>query len=387
MRQFFVVLVGMVLTTAPGIRAAEPKPRATLSTGGREVRIMKFSPDGKRLVVAAGRSYSPLRMIAFMVFDLLSKSFEQRRSGYYDQRITVLDVLTGKEIASIRVNEVDCLVLSPDGKMLAVGGNSTFRRRFVDVWDLSGIAPRQTARLRWDDFDNPLLSLAFSPDRKSLATAGKNVRLWDLRTETELRTIQKKEGVGASIGQVAFSPDGKLLAWATWTLDIPFFEKKRKTKVAGEVCLADVATGRKVITVDRGPFLIEGFAFSPNSKMLTIRTFGRGLQKESDSRMKETVWDITPPKGLVIRRQRTLKAFAIGALGGGETAQCDKLVAWNRSKGVVHLRESVTGKMLARFKAHSAGDVKVAFTPDGKILATGSNEIKLWNVAELIKLK
>jgi WD40 repeat protein len=351
---------------------------------------MEFSPDSKRLAAVEAKSSSTTRKMLHVLFDLLSKS-PRRRSGYHDQRIKILDVPTGKEIASIRVSEVDCLVFSPDGKMLAVGENYTFRRRFVYVWDLSGIAPRQTTRLWWDgDLDNNLSSLAFSPDGKSLATADENVKLWELRTEKVLRTFQKKTGRRTKIRQVAFSPNGKFLAWAAST-DIPFFLMKG---LAGEVCLGDVATGRKVLTVDQGSFLIRGLAFSQNGKILTFRTFTPDA-KGTDFRVQEKVWDVTQANGPVLRRRRALKVGDLAFVSLWKKAQSGHLVALlggvptSDGKNWISflLMDAVTGKTLATVKAKTSDIVELALSPDGKILATGGKEIKLWNVAELIKFK
>ncbi|MCP4816943.1 MAG: hypothetical protein GY888_30890, partial [Planctomycetaceae bacterium] len=56
-----------------------------------------------------------------------------------------------------------------------------------------------------------VMSVAFCPDGKTLATASrdKTVKLWDVATGKESATHQGHEGM---VYSVAFSPDGKTLA-------------------------------------------------------------------------------------------------------------------------------------------------------------------------------
>ena len=82
-------------------------------------------------------------------------------------------------------------------------------------------------------------SVAFSPDRKTLASASKDntIKLWNLQTQTEIKTLT---GHSNWVNSIAFSPDGKTLASASndktiklWNLQTP--EIKTLTRHSAEV--------------------------------------------------------------------------------------------------------------------------------------------------------
>ena len=70
-----------------------------------------------------------------------------------------------------------------------------------------------------------MLSVAFSPDGKTLASGGRdgNVKLWDVATERNTATHNEHFG---AVSSVAFSPDGKTLASGSWDKTINLWDLK-----------------------------------------------------------------------------------------------------------------------------------------------------------------
>src|SRR5262249_13461319 len=99
---------------------------------------------------------------------------------------------------------VKAVAVSPDGKIIASGGDDTT----VRLWELS--TGRELAAFR--DHNGKIFALAFSPDGKTLAAAGDNdinIRLWDVPQRKLRGTLQGHKG---GVQSIAFAPDGKTLA-------------------------------------------------------------------------------------------------------------------------------------------------------------------------------
>ena len=96
------------------------------------------------------------------------------------------------------------IAFSPDGRTLAsAGANGTMR-----FWDVR--THRQLGRAL-DSHQGRVLDVAFSPDGGTLASGGSDgtVRLWDTRTHDELGG--PLHGGGGAVLGVTFSPDGRTL--------------------------------------------------------------------------------------------------------------------------------------------------------------------------------
>ena len=144
---------------------------------GGSVETVKFSPVDTSLLASAGDSHT------LKIWDLRENLVTTFR-GHTDQ--------------------INSVAFSPDGRLLVSGGDDwTFR-----VWDVAAGTHIATLEHVTDRTKSQIKEVAFSPDGELLATAGGHVKLWDIRTQNELATLQHDEYVWA----LAFSPNGELLA-------------------------------------------------------------------------------------------------------------------------------------------------------------------------------
>src|SRR5262249_24289053 len=108
------------------------------------------------------------------------------------------------------IGKVRTVAVSREGSQLQACGQNT-----VVLWD---VQQRKELR-RWQGItDTAVHCAALSPDEKSLLKGDgwegpSNMRLWDAKTGKEIRAF---EGHSARIAGVAFSPDGRRAASASF---------------------------------------------------------------------------------------------------------------------------------------------------------------------------
>ncbi|MBV9381101.1 MAG: trypsin-like peptidase domain-containing protein, partial [Streptosporangiaceae bacterium] len=136
---------------------------------------------------------------------------------------------------------VATLAVSPDGRLLAVGGTPGPQfagQSSVQLWD---IATRRL--LATFSAAEPVRSVAFSPDGGTLvatpATKSGNLRMWSVATHRQLPLPVTETGVATS---VAYSPDGRLLAIGELLPTGPPGQKVNLAQVPAVVDLWDLAT-------------------------------------------------------------------------------------------------------------------------------------------------
>jgi RNA polymerase sigma factor (sigma-70 family) len=217
----------------------------------------------------------------------------------------------------------------------------------------------------------PVAAVVFSPDGKILASASwdHTVRLWDTVTGNELRRLS---GHQDAVFCVAFAPDGKLggtLASAG----------KDKT-----VRLWDISTGKEKQQIGRPTHDVNCLAFSPDGKLLA----GGGRHE------LVRLWDVATGKELrTLAGQQQLKPIfgnlreedlerpKIGCLTLAFSPDGKTLAGGNKD-GSIRLWDVGTGNEVRRLEGHRNGVISIAFAPGGKTLVSGAAEeaIRLWDL-------
>jgi WD40 repeat protein len=226
----------------------------------------------------------------------------------------------------------------------------------------------------------PVLSVAFSPDGRRLASAGGfgaepgQVKLWDAQTGQEIRTLTGHTG---EVTSVAFSPDGRRLASAGGESKPFSADGKRPGPGDWTVKVWDLQTGKAILTLKGHAEGITSVAFSPDGKRLASAAGGRFGGEPGEVK----VWDA----------QTGQEALTVKGLAHGVTrvvfSPDGRRFASGSAIGVlgkpyeVKVWDTQTGKEILTLKGHSGAIQCVAFSPDGRRLATASHDrtVKVWD--------
>ncbi|MBV9211667.1 MAG: caspase family protein [Acidobacteria bacterium] len=339
-----------------------------------------FSPDGKLLI---GGGYQ------------VSKG----TSGL-DASFRIWDAATGAErqLKSGKTSSLEALALSPDGKLLAVGGKD----KKVRLWNLASGQVEQPL----GDLKSILLEMAFTPDGKFLATTDMedSTRLWNM-------TTRRESASKINFGAPAYSPDGKLFATVekdnvialrdTKTLKplhllsghksgiyVVAFSHDGKLAASGsddgEAKLWDTATGKEVRTLTGHQASVRTIAFSPNDTLLA--TAG------NDSVIK--LWDMATGKELRSiavnnRRVRALsftpdgKRLINGGLSDSESP--DRRMRVSKDfENKTQVWDVATGRLVYNLSGHNSNIHYATISADGRFIFTASEdgEVKIWRMAD-----
>ncbi len=173
-----------------------------------------------------------------------------------ERTVRVWDLATGKEKHSLPdgLGGAAGLTFSPDGQTVV----SANYDNDIRVWKTqSGELVKKV-----EDMTGAMFASAFSPDGKQLVMAGldETVYIWDAKT---FALNRKLRGHGETIASLAISPDGRTLV--TGGFDV--ITLKNPVKLA----VWDLAAGKIVKTI-AAPHRVTRVAFSPDGKWVAFVT-------------------------------------------------------------------------------------------------------------------
>lgn len=287
----------------------------------REVESLDFSEDGKTLAVGSVGQTT--------LIDVQSRS---------TRRSTI-------ERAEPFSHGMESAVFSPDGTMLGIASTST---GMVNLWDVNDGTERSVFNSR-----GSITGAAFSPDGRSLAASSvEGVWLWDTAANHEYLVLSSQD-IGGQLfsGDIAYSPDGKMLATAISDRS---------------VIVWDTSTWHQICSLGGHADAIFSLAFSPDSTRLVTGSGDKTIR----------LWDTS--SGELIR---TMAGHNLAVLGVAFSPN-GRLIASASTDGTAKLWDLGSGEVLLALTGHTEGVKPIVFSPDGELIATGSFDrtVRFWNV-------
>jgi WD40 repeat protein/uncharacterized caspase-like protein len=341
------------------------------------------------------------------------------------------DLRTGRGLRiSAAPSDNTISVPSPDGRLIA-----TFAPNSDTVSILEAPSGQQVQNLKPATGGGVVQRASFSPDGTMLLTtygldheqlqkpagfgqsAGGNdnqVKLWDVKTGVELRSLL----LGTTAAEAGFSADGRTLA---------------TIGSMGQLSLWDTASGNKLRDLTSSPMakLMSNMPNMGNPGAIDPKSMKRSMPKPGTMPSMPAMPNISDITAMMSNVMGTMSAGTMGrsvtslafspdgkllATGGVESkTNIDQLMAeaMNPGKqkknakqpatdpdefmknmkveaiGQVQLWDVATGQEIGALKGHGKGVTHVAFSRDGRFLASSSsdNTIKIWDLAARRELR
>ncbi len=296
-------------------------------------------------------------------------------SGSYDHTVKLWDPSSGGLMRSMAGHggEVFSLSWSSDSRMLASGS----RDRTARVWDAaSGTMLRTLAGKQFGVPEQPGYGIpnttvvAWQPGGKTLAAAGFDdlkTKVWRTDSNEGLRGL---ETPNTGIYSLSWAPDGKMFAGGGGFVQV--------WRDSGELLAEEVqwqSASSKLVAFSPDGKTLASVSFDYTADLLEVSYLG-GLD-ERILRLELAGKEVAKP---AVSRQTfhfPAKARAVAWSPDGKT------LATGHDDGAIRLWRGDTGAPIRELAGHSGYVEAVAWSPDGQRLASGGDDatIRIWNVS------
>jgi WD40 repeat protein len=234
------------------------------------------------------------------------------------------------------------VAFSPDGKILATSD----AHGEIRLWQITDgkLILKLQAHTDW------VRSVVISPNGRILASGShdRTLKLWDIQSGRCLNTLTHTDWVKS----IAFSPDNQIIADGCADFTVKLWK---------------VSTGQLINTLEGHTKRVSAVAFSPDGKTIVSGSEDHTIR----------LWDVATGQCLNTLRDHTDVIRSVVFNHNGQTfasGSYDKTIKlWNVS----------TGQCLNTLQGHTNLVWSIAFSPDSRIIVSGSYDktIKLWNVS------
>jgi WD40 repeat protein/transcriptional regulator with XRE-family HTH domain len=302
------------------------------------------SEDGTARVwnIPQGECLQVLKADSGMVWSLAFNADGILASGGDEDKVKLWKARSGECLKALPTGSsgISSLAFSSDGKILVTGGKDGN----LKLWETGSgqnfkVLPGHPG-LVW--------SLAYSPDKSILASGGYDgiVKVWDSRTGQLLRTLQGH----TDRVWTAFSLGGMLASGS----------------IEGKIKLWDVNSGQCLRTLTGYARIINSLAFSPDTALLASGS-DNGLIR---------LWEIKSGECIKTLQGHISRVWTLAFSPNGN------LLASGGNEGNIKLWDIRSGQCFQTLQGHRGNIWALAFSPDGSRLVSGSLDrtVKLWKI-------